>query len=341
MTRPDYHTLMHTALNFLLSEVAAEDKTPVEFGANLMLAHEYWVAGVPTADLIRMVSALHELGVTRIDMNLGSFPWAFTPDIPTIVKYDAVIAKIRALGMRLAFNPQYSATYWPMANLAAWQTACLAFYEFVANRYEPDIFVVVHEPTTMATRLGGVITVQNWLDFAEATAAVVASASPSTQIGAGGLAADQLHFEAFAGSASIDVLTLDIYSLADMPTFTEMVETANTAVKPVYIAETWRTPFATTTSGTAEEAAVEGVGDEDFVALDIKWLTALTQWARTLGLTEITAVWPQPFFRYMTIGEGSATDPTYTAAVLQALLRHQRTPAFKAYKDLIAENIED
>jgi len=343
MTRATYIANMHTALDVVIAATASLPRHPMAFGANIMLGHEFWIDSMPKDALIKYVDGLAETGVDRIDLNLGLFPWfdaAAHRSNTTIAKYDAIVARIREHGLKLAFNPQYSDTYHELAGFAEWSTAALAFYEAVALRYQPDTFVVVHEPTVMDVRLGeDELEPADWVTFAEAAEVAIHRQSPDTRIGAGGLADDVTHFEAFADSAAIDVLTLDIYSVTDLPVYTTMIATADTANKPVYIAETWRTPFDVGAGGSLEEVAAEGIGDLDFEALDIKWLQALAQYARVLNVEAFTPSWTQPFFKYVTPMGGNAFNSDYTEAVVLALRRGERTRTAKAFEALVEEYV--
>jgi hypothetical protein len=332
---------MDDALDEVIDATAPLPRTPLSFGANLMLAHEGWLEGVPLDALELYVDALAEVGVDHVDINVGQFPWldAGSPrGDRAIAKYDAVVRRIRDAGLGLVLNPQYGSTYHSQPDLPGWTEAALAFYPEVARRYEPEILVVVHEPTTMAARLGRAVSVGEWSDFARRTARAVREASPRTRIGAGGLAHEILHFRAFAALPEVEVLTLDIYDLAALPVYSEMVAIAAARGKPVYIEETWRTPFAELGPGDSLEVyASTGVGDEDFQELDARWLRALVQYAGAAGLEAFTPSWTQPFFKYVPAGEGDALDPAYTLEVIAALRNRERTPTFWAFRDLVAQ----
>jgi len=330
---------MSQALDAVIKQASGEPQNPLAFGANLWFAHEAWIEGIPQDALDLYVDALREAGVHRIDMNVGLFPWLDqgTPrGDQTIAKYDAIVQRIRSARVQLVLNPQYSPTYHALAGFEGWTQRALEVYEEVARRYQPEILIVVHEPTTMASRLGTRVSASEWADFARRAAQTVKRVSPSTRCGAGGLSSEVEYFHAFVALPEIDVLTLDIYDLGQLPTYTAMAATAREAGKPVYIEETWRSPFAVPGPGdTAETIASKGVGDQGFKALDAKWLQALTLYAGALGLEAITPSWTQPFFKYVPEGRGDALDPAYTLQVVQALRNGERTETFFAFRDLV------
>lgn len=98
--------------------------------------------------------------------------------------------------------------------------------------------MVVHEPTTMAKRMGAMIGTDEWAAFARDAARVVKAKSPRSRIGAGGLHTEREHFETFAAMREIEVLTMDVYNVRALDTFEAMTRTAQRHGKPVYIEET-------------------------------------------------------------------------------------------------------
>jgi hypothetical protein len=330
---------MHQSLDALIGQLGRQPQQPVEFGANLWFAHEAWIEAMPQDVLDLYVDALAETGARRIDINVGLFPWMDrgTPrGEETVAKYDAIVQRIRRAGLQLVLNPQYSPAYHRLERFEDWTRRALDFYGEVARRYRPEVLIVVHEPTTMASRLNATVTASEWADFAGRAAGTVKAASPRTRCGAGGLSSELEFFRAFAALPELDVLTLDVYDLATLPTYTGMTLLAEQSGKPVYIEETWRTPFAVPGPGdTADTIASRGVGDRGFKEIDAKWLRALTLYARVRGLEAVTPSWTQPFFKYVPEGEGDALDPAYTLQVIQALRNGERTDTFFAFRDLV------
>ena len=146
----------------------------------------------------------------------------------------------------------------------------LPIYATIADRYKPDTFVVVHEPTTMSSRMRSKATPEEWAAFARESARVVKERSPKTRIGAGGLDTEERYYNAFAELPEIEVMTLDIYNLRNLPTFQRMVQTAKKNGKGVYIEETWRPPYFTRAFGqTLDRIVVQNVGDRSFEDLDV------------------------------------------------------------------------
>jgi len=336
ISRDQYLAEMNRALDRLgtTSDRPAVARGRVQIHANLFLAHEAFIAGTPVSTLKRATDAFKEAGVAQVDLNMGLFPWV-DGDQATIGKYDAVVEHVRASGMRVAVNPQYSPLRHRLNGFAQWRQRALQIYGEIAGRYRPDVFVVVHEPTTMASRLGARRTTpSDWSDFAREAARLVREKSPSSLIGAGGLSTEQEFFNAFAKMREIDVLTLDVYQLRTLATYEEMVRTARANGKPVYVEETWRPPYYRPEPGrTPDQISVQSVGDPAFETLDVKWIRMMMAWAAAQGVEGITPVWMQTFFAYGSEGTG-AFDPEYLRRVIAAIDKGERTQTFRALKDL-------
>lgn len=341
--RDTYISTTTEALDTVIRESQRVPQKPLQFGANLWFAHEAWIERVPGSTLEFYVDALRDAGVHRIDINTGLFPW-LTPGTQradeTIAKYDAAIRRIRDWRLQLVFNPQYSPTYHRLSSFDELTQRSLFVYEQLARRYQPDIFIVVHEPTTMARRLGVTVSPQEWANFARTAAQTVRRVSPRTRIGAGGLHSEIDYYRAFAALPELDVLTLDIYELSALPVYTDMAAIARDSGKAVYIEETWRTPFSPPSfNDNPDSISLRGVGDEVFKALDAKWLEAITLYAGALGLEAITAVWTPTFFKYVGEGRGNALDSAYVSETVQAIDNGERTDTFFAFASLIRRSV--
>jgi hypothetical protein len=335
LSKDRYLAAMDRALDQLgkTARGAAARGGRVQIHANLFLAHEAFIASTPLDTLKRAVDAFKEAGIAQVDLNMGLFPWV-DGDQPTIAKYDAVVEHIRRSGMRVAVNPQYSPLRHKVKGFDEWRRLALQIYGEIARRYQPDVFVVVHEPTTMASRMGARTSPSQWSEFAREAAKLVREKSKNSRIGAGGLSTEKKYFDAFAGMREIDVLTLDVYQLRPLPTYEEMVRTAKANGKPVYVEETWRPPYYQPAPGrTLDQVSVQSVGDPAFEALDVKWMQTMAAWAAAQGIEGITPVWMQTFFAYGSAGT-EAFDREYLRRVMAAIDKGERTRTFHALKDL-------
>ncbi len=336
ISEAQYLESMNDALDDVLAQLRPKSKARVEFSANLFFAHEVMIEHVPLATLLKYVDALVEAGVHRIDINPGLFPWV-DKDRETIAKYDALIAHIRKSGVKLVFNPQYSAVHHKIRGFEAWQAAVLPVYAELARRYQPDIFIVVHEPTTMAARMGVEVSPKDWKAFAQTATGVVKEHSPKTRCGAGGLFWEKNYFAAFLDLRALDVATLDIYNLRGLKTYNKMIKQARRHGKQVYIEETWRSPYFVHRPGmTLEAMSMTGVGKSTYTSLDIKWMETMTAYASAWNLEAVTPFWTPTFFKYVEAG-GDAMDPEYLRQVMDAIDRGERTPTFHAFKELIQQ----
>lgn len=330
-----YISALNTQLDGVLRSVERRSRQPLVFSANLFFAHGAAIKSVPLDTLIRYADGLKEAGAQRIDINPGPFPW-LNQDAETIAKHDSLIRHIRRLGLQLAFNPEYNRGSIKIKRFSDWETAALKFYAELARRYQPDIFVLAHEPTTMADRMGIRTTPRQWRDFVVKTAAVVKRASPKTRLGAGGLAKEIEYFREFASLTELDVLTLDIFNPEQLARYDEMIRLAKRAGKAVYIEETWRPPYFAPRGWrreTLDTYMATGIGDAAFQKLDAKWLAAMAHYASARQLEAVTPFWTQTFFVYDPDGRGGL-DPRFNVKVINALKSGGRTDTFRAYQRL-------
>jgi hypothetical protein len=328
MTPEQYEAGMRRALNGIIERAEHQPKHPVRFSANLFFAHGAMVKRFPADALIAYADALKEAGASRIDINPGPLPWK-VKDRETIEKYDALIRHIHQLGMEVSLNPEYNHGTLKIGTLSEWKDIAVDFYAELARRYHPEIFVLVHEPTTMTERMGIEASPAEWRDFVQKTAAVVKRESPGSRLAAGGLAKEIDYFREFAKLPEVDLLTMDIYNLRSIETNNEMVSIGRAAGKPVYIEETWRPwqPLHT------REQFAAGIGSARFENLDALWLKAMVVYASANDLGMVTPFWTQTFF-YYGAGDDSGLDNAYNQKVVEALRGKRRTNIFNAYQEL-------
>ncbi len=272
-TESQYMTSLSTAIDALTAQVG-QASHPIVFSANLVFANGAVIAGAPQDVLLNYVDGLKAAGAQRIDLN----PGVTSINNPAVRNlYDAVVRHIRELGLQLSLNPTAvvgelgrGPTFQDFANMA------MQTYPQMAARYQPDNFVVVHEPTTMQARLGGIQTsAQDWRDFIVAVAPLIKAASPRTRLGAGGFqngnaqlaslsAMENAYFQDFAtnipacaaaaaGAGCLDFMSMDIYNTDTLTTipstcpgcssYTDWAKLAQSNGKGAYIAETWRPSY--------------------------------------------------------------------------------------------------
>jgi hypothetical protein len=214
-TQQQYLILMDKALDAIIEKCRKQPQHRLIFSANLFFAHEVCIKNMPLETLKKYVDALKEAGVHRIDINMGLFPWLDNHQ-ETIQKYDALIDHIHHAKLQLAINPQYSVMYHKFGKFDDWKTAALKVYPEIAQRYQPDIFVVVHEPTVMNGRMGINVSLKKWRDFTQQAAIAVKEVSPGSRCGAGILVVLQSewkYFDEFLALEELDIITFDIYAI--------------------------------------------------------------------------------------------------------------------------------
>lgn len=172
-------------------------RSSIIFGGQLVWAHGSAVdnfAAAPASSvqnyvhvLLGYVDGLKAAGAQRIEFNPG-FTSLSNPNQTAI--YDAVVKHIRQLGLRLAINAEVNpGDVGKNPTFEQFQSAALQGLQQLAQRYQPDNLVIVHEPTTMNARLNLTTTVQQWHDFVMAAGPLIKAVSPHTRIGAGPITA--------------------------------------------------------------------------------------------------------------------------------------------------------
>lgn len=328
MTPAEYIAAVQPYFELIQAKAIALGGTrPVPY-ANLVLAHELLIASTPQDVLLKQVDQFAAIGVVQVDIQMGQFPWRSPQNAAAIAKYDAVIARIRSHGMRLGINPQYSSTYFTVANIGEWLLAIGPVMQTVTARYSPETLIVVHEPTTMDARMGTSSTPAQWASFATLTSAAVKGIDPTTKTGAGGLNTESTYIDAFILVAGLDIITFDIYTLAALPTIITLNTSAQGAGKETRIEETWRPPCIHT-PGTPEEEVVQNVGNDELAAMDKLWINMISSWAAPLGITAVTPFFTQTFFAYG-VGQTDAFESAYLLEVHAATLAGETTTSYRA-----------
>ena len=339
LTQQQYLFLMDKALDTIIEKCRKQPQHRLIFSANLFFAHEVSIKNMPLETLKKYVDALKEAGVHRIDINMGLFPW-LDNQRETIQKYDALIHHIRQAKLQLAINPQYSTMYHTFDNFEDWKTAAFKIYLKIAQRYQPDIFIIVHEPSVMNDRMGINVSPTKWRQFTRMTARAVKKVSPVSRCGAGVLVvleSEKPFFNEFLKVEELDIITIDIYAIKGINTANKMIPKAKRRGKVVYIEETWRPAYYVPQAGrreTLDTISAKGIGNEAFQELDAKWLKTMALYAGTWGLEAVTPFWTQTFFKYVNEG-GGALDPNYNRQVIEAINKGERTSTFEAFKAIV------
>ncbi|MBU0478694.1 hypothetical protein KKC91_09025 [bacterium] len=342
ITQEQYIDIMNRVLDSIITNCQNQPQHKINFSANLFFAHEVCIKNMPLETLKKCVDALKEAGVNRIDINMGLFPWLDNHQ-ETIQKYDNLIEYIRHHNLQIAINAFYGPMYHRVNSFEEWRNMALQIYPEIAKRYTPEIFIVIHEPTTMASRMGFEVSPEEWGEFVKETARVVKAVSQKTRCGAGVLAdpvfiqSEQKCFDKFLSIDELEIITLDIYNIRSFDAANKMIREARRQGKKVYIEETWRSPYYVPQAGkteTLDNISAMGIGNEAFQTLDVKWLEAMSLYASVWGLEAITPFWIQTFFKYVKEG-GNALSQGYNLQVIEAINNEERTKTFEAFKEII------
>jgi uncharacterized protein (TIGR03437 family) len=341
-TEQQYITSVNTAIANLVATLGTPTQ-PILFGANLVDAYGTRIANEDLSVVLDYVDGLKAAGVQRVEFN----PSISTMTHPgNVTKYDAIVRHIRELGLQLAINPEYEfgeVDPSPITNFAEFQTAALAEYQVLAARYQPDNFVIIHEPDTASARLGFSTTISDWHNFILAAAPIIKAASPHTRIGAGcdynpALATYQNedgYFQDFVTIPVLDFMTMDIYSSA-FDKFSQWAQLAQANGKGVYIEEVWTpfdlpNPIGPWNGEPLADRALIGPVNSDFAAMDANWLHGMMLFASANHMESMTPFTTEAFFWYGAAGEDTPDNATYHAAAEQAIQQGQFSSTGQAY----------
>jgi uncharacterized protein (TIGR03437 family) len=315
---------------------------PLVFSGNLVYATGSVIDSVRQSVLLDYVDGLKAAGVQRVDLNPGV---TSINDPAATALYDAVVRHIRELGLQLAINPEVTVgELGKTPTFQDLQDAATVTYPQLAARYQPDNFVIVHLPTTMAARLGIAATVAQWDGLIRAVAPLIKTASPHTRLGAGGYDAESSYYQDFLGIQALDFLTMTIFDDNNFPEYVQWAQEAQASADPthpngkgVYIDETWA-PFYLPAQlpsdwqvETLDSLALVGSCNSDFASLDANWLQLMSQFASANGMEAVTAYTTEAFFLYGTANADKPAETAYAASAQQSILQGQLTATAQAY----------
>jgi len=341
-TEQQYIASVNTAIGTLVGTLGTPTH-PIVFGGNLVAAYGTRIGNEDLSVVLDYVDGLKAAGVQRVEFN----PSLATMSHPgNVTKYDAIVRHIRELGLQLAINPEYETGEVdpsPITSFADFQTRALAEYQILAARYQPDNFVIVHEPDTMAARLRFTTSISDWHNFILAAAPIIKAASPHTRVGAGcdynpalkTYESEDSYFQDFVTIPVLDFMTMDIYSSA-FDKFTHWAQLAHANGKGVYIEEAW-TPFDLPdplppwNGEPLADRALIGPVNADFEAMDANWLHGMMLFASANQMESMTPFTTEAFFWYGPAGEDTPDNTNYRAADQQAIQQGQFSTTGQAY----------
>jgi len=329
-----YKRLLGNALRSSIEKFKPYAVRRLKFRVNLFFAHETAIKNTPLDVLKSKVDSFKEAGVYGIDINMGLYPW-LDKDEETIKKYDSLIEHIRKQKLQLVVSPVYSVVYHKIKDYDDWCRKATSVWVEIARRYKPDIFVVIHEPTTQNTRMGLKFTPKQWAEFVAKTAKKIKEVSHKTECGAGVLHTEYEYFKEFLKTEELKYISFDCYDLKGLKKVNEMIKEAKKANKIVYIEETWRPPhIPPKTAKNLDSYMAEGIGLAEFADIDCLWLELITIYASIWNMDAVTPFWTQTFFKYVE-DNGNALSKDYNSKVFEAIKRGERTKTFHKLVELI------
>lgn len=313
--------------------------------ANIPYANGAVIDLIPVSILLQYIEGLQAAGAQRIDLNPGV---TSIDDPVAVAAYDAMVAHIRELGLQLAINPTVvGGEFGFNPAFQDFVQAATTNYPALAARYQPDNFVIVHEPTTQNARLGIYASPQDWDGFIRSVAPLVQAASPHSRLGAGAFydAAEDAYFRDFATIPVLDFMTLDIYTDQTFPGFDSWIQLARNAKDPthpdgkgVYIEETWAPKYLPplppdwqALPGGTNSIALVGACNPVFADMDAHWLQTMAMYASANQMEAVTAFDTECFFSLGPDGHDKPFDSVFVANTQLAIQNGQLTSTAQAY----------
>lgn len=318
-------------------QVQATSRHNLIFSSNIFLAHGAYIQYFSTDILVKYADALKSAGAGQVEIYPDPAIW-IQGKTDLIAKYDALIAHARKIGLKVAISPEFG-TENKFSSFADFKLKVVPALGQIAARYKPDIFDVIHEPTTMETRMKIKGSVNDWVGFVQSAATVVRQNSSDSRIAAGGEWYEIKYLKKFITQPGVDILSLNIYDISKLQVYNQLILLAKQNKKGVYIAETWRSPYQDPNKKavTLEQGISSGIGLAKYGNLDQKWMEALVVYANVWNLEAVTPFWSTTFFKYETSGDGNAIGYTYNKDAADALMSGKRTATFAKFKSLASE----
>jgi len=236
-------------------------KYNVAFGANLLpvnlhVGEEMISGGQYYRQTLAYLDALHSLGVKEIHIDVG-YP-LFSTDNPRwrdfLAFYQDLISEIKRRGLKLhveiAFaEPAEKSSGWLKVSYKGFTKAKvkeeLLRHALISAEYlQPDYLSLADEPTTLNSRFGLDLTIEEWTKIISEIASELKAKHPKIRVGAGGGTWEANFLKSFIENTPIDYLDLHIYGLnnfkrGDLYVALQIIQHAKRNGKGVGLGEVW------------------------------------------------------------------------------------------------------
>ena len=231
-----------------------------------------------------------------------------------------------------------------------------SIYGYLAKKYAPYRFTVLHEPTSNNANYGFNATVgspSNWLNnFLSGSNGVINAVQTNSSTSRIAIAFDRFELSptdyqsTLIGASGLQDVGYDVYTndLANtssgLGAQATMIANARAAGKSTFFSEVGWPAWAPASGQATDGNAYEGIGNCDWWLYDVirQDETALTLWGVSQGITEINFFDPGDVgalcvFLAPGTGHDRLADGTYAGSV--ALSLGYRTPTFRFFQQLI------
>lgn len=307
------HTTSSTTTQ--MSFGAVDQSASYGIGANYTLP-------VQQADIGMLVST----GAQCVRVDIGYGPWLDGPS-STVSLIDSVVSSIRSDGKCLVIADASSETY-RNGGAIPWEQFKQAWVQRVstlAARYHPNYYVVIKEPGWYLPFVSDAKTnplfsnATDWVGLTQNLTKAVLAASPGTKVGVA-VAGDGFNGNKSAfygqyvglvqGVSGLSFIGVDIYGQTAINA-TRNYLAFNPIRLPIWIAETWSKPYATSSTQAQSDAT---------------WIQTVYQFGLSIHAKMLIPFYTDLFSGY--------TIPTATSALLTFF--QGRTQAYTAFRNVVS-----
>ena len=283
--------------------------------------------GIPSYNNLQVQDAalrhVISTGASCIRTDIGYEPWLAPTNPATISLIDNVVGQIRTaqkcLVLADAGSESYRTTPIPWAQF---EPAWVQRVQTLAQRYQPDYYIVVKEPRwyipmiSEATTNPLVSNATEWVDLTQQLITAVQAVSPNTKIGVS-VDANSLNTPKFAPEYTayiqgvsqlpgLSFIGFDTYSSTDQTTTQSYLTQYGSGGKDVWISEAWSTPNGSALNGDPNQ--------------DAQWMASMYGFASSIHATFLIPFYTDDFASYTwdtkpadIIGNYGMRQPVYSA----------------------------
>lgn len=286
---------------------------PMHFGAQVTFASGDMFIGIN--ELKEQLQVIEETGVDVVRIDIDYEAW-MTNDVDNIGRHDELIAQIRTDGKKLMLADRGATSF--TKDKVTWEyfkQQHLKYTRIFMERYMPDYYVVVKEPTwymDFDPMISTDITPMMWYELASEACNIVKEVNPATKTAVAVYPSGRLaegFFELAVNIGNLDIMGVDCYDNNDLEVTTEDLIPLVPDDKEIWMLESWN-------GGGGSYLQPWKKCD------DARWIRKSVYYSQNNNFQGYVCYYALHFSSYMK---------------LRNVDWSRRTPAFYAYKEVIEE----